>query len=195
MLHSQLPPSSQNTKARNAVKEPWSRFRRVEEHVLGSHPLFRSSCPGFATRRSPPAGLTLQCLEFLINHGIKRVINLEQDSRSYSPQQLDSLVKAGIDYRHLPVEDMHAPDEALLRAAYEFYAAGPEGESTLVHCTAGYGRTGTFVTAIQLFVTQGRYPESEDVNDVETESQKEILKKIRRQCLEKFSAESREDED
>ena len=103
------------------------------------------------------------------------------------PAEPKGLKAAGITYLHLPVEDFHPrPTVEQLTKAFEFYKSAPDGVTTLVHCGAGYGRSGTCVSAIQLFVTSGKAPEEgawKAENFVEKEEQVAVLREIRDLCL------------
>lgn len=60
----------------------------------------------------------------------------------------------GIDHLHLPVPDMSCPHQEVLVRAVAFLRKSVEaGNAALVHCGAGYGRTGTVIACY--LVTEG----------------------------------------
>ncbi|PPQ76781.1 hypothetical protein CVT26_001953 [Gymnopilus dilepis] len=164
----------------------WTGFcgtREVPYGNLADYLQFSSSSPNYLgidfTQK-----LTKESLDFLIETGINRIISLNQFP--YTEEEQASLEAAGITYLHLPVEDFHPPTVEQLSKAFEFYKAPPDGATTLVHCGAGYGRSGTCVSAIQLFVTSGKAPEEgawKAENFVEKEEQVAVLREIRDLCL------------
>lgn len=160
----------------------WKNFREVTKNVLPNHRLFRASSPNYIGMDLTQK-LTKESLDFLVEKGINRVISLNQFP--YTDVELASLEAAGIKYLHLPVKDFQPPTIEQLSKAFEFYRAEPDGASTLVHCGAGYGRSGTCVSAIQLFCTSGKFPEERGwmyENSVEKEAQMEVLREVREQC-------------
>ncbi len=89
-------------------------------------------------------------LAFLVDQGIDLLVSL-----TVEPTDPDTVAAYGIDLLHIPVEDMTAPTQDQL----DDYVAEARpriagGEQVGVHCTAGLGRTGTFL-AVYL-VTEGR---------------------------------------
>ena len=93
-----------------------------------------------------------QDLSFLQGQGVDLVV-------SANHQAIDPAVAAGygIDHVHLPVEDFQAPTldqmNRFVDLAHERIA---NGERVAVHCTAGMGRTGTFLAV--WFVADGMGP-------------------------------------
>lgn len=69
-----------------------------------------------------------------------------------------AVADAGIDHHALDTPDMDVPDARALSAAIDrVQEALACGKKILVHCGAGYGRTGTFLAC--LLVTRGAAPE------------------------------------
>ncbi len=117
-----------------------------------------SSMPGFswvvdqrlAAMPQPGAERPLdEDLAFLQSQGIELLVSLTEE-----PTDPAALTRRGIDRLHLPVRDFTAPSLEQLRR----FVAVVEGSSAAdravgVHCTAGLGRSGTFVAAY--FVSRG----------------------------------------
>ncbi|MBS2036820.1 dual specificity protein phosphatase family protein [bacterium] len=83
---------------------------------------------------------------------LKALINLRPEDRR--SQELSK--QLGLDYLHVPVQDMSVPSPAQVQD-YLAYCASLTGPA-LVHCFAGQGRTGLFVAAYRIF--RGHDPES-----------------------------------
>ncbi|KDR84168.1 hypothetical protein GALMADRAFT_236857 [Galerina marginata CBS 339.88] len=156
----------------------WQRFHQVTAHIPPTHRLYRASAPNYLFNDITQQ-LTESASAFLVSHHITRIISLTQPK--YTDSELEALDKAGIQYLHLPVKDFTAPTLDQLASAAEFFW-GAEGTGTLVHCGYGHGRTGTCVTALQLFVTRGESPPEEEwrgVNRVEKDVQVDVLREYR----------------
>ncbi|KAF8891606.1 protein-tyrosine phosphatase-like protein [Gymnopilus junonius] len=149
----------------------WKNFREVTQNILPNHRLFRASSPNYLGMDLTQE-LRRESVDFLLQNGINRIISLNQ--YPYSEEELASLESAGITYLHIPVKDFHPPTIEQLSKAFEFYRADPDGATTLVHCGAGYGRSGTC-----------NFPEEaawRSENRVENAAQINILKEIRENC-------------
>jgi atypical dual specificity phosphatase len=90
-----------------------------------------------------------QDLAFLRAQGIDALVSLPEQ-----PLDPAALSQHGIESLHIPVADFHAPTQAQLdqyvNAVQSWTSAG---RRVGTHCTAGLGRTGTFLAA--LFVARG----------------------------------------
>ena len=80
-------------------------------------------------------------LQFLHEMGVQAMITLCAE-----PCKADLLQKYNIRLKHLPVEDFEAPDFELIEKAVTFIERRlAHNEPVLVHCRAGFGRTGTIL--------------------------------------------------
>ncbi|MCC7271790.1 MAG: dual specificity protein phosphatase family protein [Alphaproteobacteria bacterium] len=72
------------------------------------------------------------------------------------------MVAAGLEWHHLPIFDLRAPDDAFERVwesvAPTLLERLERGERILIHCRGGFGRTGT--VAARLLVARGLDPEA-----------------------------------
>ena len=160
----------------------WRNWEEVTEYLQPQlqtgRRLFRSSSPNYAGSDSTQ-NLNQAAVDILVQRGIHRVISFNKIP--YTQEELARLKQAGITYRHFPVKDFTAATIEQLREAAEFYAMGPP-TSVLMHCGFGHGRTGTGVTAIQLFTTSGQNPPEDEwksKNHVERDEQVAVLKQFR----------------
>lgn len=157
----------------------WNNFVQVTQHVLKKRRLFRASAPHYDGADSTQR-LTQESVDFLTSHQINRIISFNE--YKYTEAELKLLDGSpGIAYLHLPIIDFGAPTLEQLLRAIEFYKKEPLA-STIVHCGFGWGRTGTGITALQLFQSFGAAPPESDwesVNHVEKPGQMKILRDMR----------------
>ncbi|KAH9935269.1 MAC/Perforin domain-containing protein [Amylocystis lapponica] len=148
--------------------DAFSNFREVKDFLPSGKHLYRSSAPHY------PGDDEIQHvddsdLKFLQSKGITGIISFNSKPYDSASQALMKTYK--IDYLHRPVGDFKPPTQADFAAANTFFLART---TTMLHCGAGYGRTGTGVTALQLYATRGKNPPQGDwktVNDVEEDCQ------------------------
>ncbi|KIY66178.1 phosphatases II [Cylindrobasidium torrendii FP15055 ss-10] len=161
----------------------FKRFVEVLQHVSGGRRLFRSSAPGYDdVNEDAPQNLTADDIEVLTSRGITRIVSLNE--QGYTPAALERLKNAGIAYLHLPVVDFTAPSMDQIKRAVTFWSKAPK-TNMLVHCGYGHGRTGTMITALQLWMTNGHLglDSTMTANYVEREVQREVLRRYQAELM------------
>ena len=156
-----------------AAKHGWKEWEKVTKYLLPGHSLFRSSCPGYKSD-DKSQNLTQDAVNWLTKNNVNSIISFNEFS--YKHAELDLLTKAKITYRHYKTVDFNSPSLDFLKAAVKFHADF-KGAVTLVHCGYGHGRTGTGISAIQLYAENGQRPtETEWIKDnhVETNAKNEV---------------------
>ncbi|RPA94550.1 hypothetical protein L873DRAFT_1792825 [Choiromyces venosus 120613-1] len=119
--------------------------------------LARSSAPYYDSEDSDQS-MNETSIEFLTKHGINRIISLNEIP--LSARERRKLKAAEISYIHIRVPDFAAPTESQfdqIRAAYA------RGGVALIYCGYGDGRTGTAISALQIF--EGRKLSHKDYRD------------------------------
>jgi protein tyrosine phosphatase domain-containing protein 1 len=98
---------------------------------------------------------------------------LESSGFSYDP---DDFIKEGIDVIHSGWKDMGVPDSAsfILRIVKEIYEVVSKKQRVLVHCHAGYGRTGIVIACFLIYYYE-----------YTAEKAVELLRSTRKKCIEK----------
>lgn len=124
----------------------FERFDRVTANIKNQETLWRSSSP-YYSGSDGSHHITKNTIAFLHDKKIKHIISFNNEATR------DDIVKAlggaNIVYTPLKVKDFTSPDEVQLKAAFQAFKQHTDG--TLIWCGAGYGRTGTGITAIQIF--------------------------------------------
>ncbi|KAF4585867.1 protein-tyrosine phosphatase [Ophiocordyceps camponoti-floridani] len=155
----------------------FSRFTWVTEHLLETDKLARSSAPHYSCDDSSQR-LNDESIRFLQGKGIGHVISL--NSLADDKTIVDKLVENNIKYTAIPVPDLASLSMGEMMKAISFFISEPQ-RPTLIWCGYGHGRTGTLVTAIQMFrLRQMEKPLQLDHDDymknhVETQSQRSLL--------------------
>ncbi|RPA94558.1 hypothetical protein L873DRAFT_1814066 [Choiromyces venosus 120613-1] len=119
--------------------------------------LARSSAPYYDSEDSDQ-GMNETSINFLMAHGINRIISLNEIPLSSREKQ--KLKAEGISYTHVKVPDFAAPTQLQFDQIRDAYA---KGGVTLIYCGYGDGRTGTAISALQIF--QGRKLSHQDYRD------------------------------
>ncbi|KAF9643782.1 hypothetical protein BDM02DRAFT_3122951 [Thelephora ganbajun] len=146
------------SEGKEAEKHGWKEWEKVEKYLLPGHLLFRSSSPGYrGSDRSQR--LTKDAVEWLTKKQVNSIISFNQ--YQYTQEELGLLAEAKITYRNWSTVDLHSPSIDNLKAAVEFHANFKDAV-TLVHCGFGHGRTGTGISAIQLYAENGERPTEQE---------------------------------
>ncbi|ODA84167.1 hypothetical protein RJ55_02685 [Drechmeria coniospora] len=141
--------------------------------------LFASSSPNYEGRDSTQR-ITAETIEFLRENDITNVISLNEEADS--DHIILALAAANIDYTPLPVTDYQSPTLHDLERGWASFLHRRNG--ALIWCGYGHGRTGTMVTALQMYSQQQRSEfrpwTSDDYrsNFVESESQIHTLNQL-----------------
>lgn len=157
------------------------RFNWVTTHMPSGDRLARSSSPNYIIRDSDQ-NLTDASIKFLQEQGIEHVIGLNSKANDETIKK--KLKDGNIEYTPLPVQDFTAPTLEQLaegNAAYRKHRGG-----TLVWCGYGHGRTGTMITALQIYAEKDKGEDRNDItyadyrtNHVESAEQFEVLDELK----------------
>ncbi|KYK59042.1 hypothetical protein DCS_00169 [Drechmeria coniospora] len=154
-------------------------LRRVRKYMAHTDRLFASSSPNYDGRDSSQR-ITAGTIEFLRVNGITNVISLNGEANS--DHIIRALAAANIAYTPLPVKDFLSPTLHDLARGWASFLRRRNG--TIIWCGYGHGRTGTMVTALQMYSQQQRSefrPWTRDdylSNFVESESQTHTLDRL-----------------
>jgi protein tyrosine phosphatase len=155
-------------------------FRRFEWVVNGpgERPLARASAPNYddGIGLDNTQSMDDAAVQFLVAHGITNVISM--NGIELSDEEKKRLSAHSISYTHLPVVDFQAPTLSQLEQAQHSYTSH---SSTLVYCGYGHGRTGTVISALQLYWGQDRTHGDYRTNHAETEGQMDVLDQLRKE--------------
>ena len=155
-------------------------FRRFEWVITENGWLARSSAPNYDDNASSDPDATQNmddaAVQFLVDYGITHVISMNGYELSATEQR--RLSDRNIAYTHLPVTDFHAPTLNQLDQAQQAYTSHISGR-TLVYCGYGHGRTGTVITALQLYMGRPRTHADYYANHVEDPSQVAVLDELK----------------
>jgi protein-tyrosine phosphatase len=159
--------------AKDAGFENWE---WVTAHIHSDDKLARSSAPHYNGQDSDQE-LTDDSIEYLKEKKIEHVINL--NSKAGDATITEKLKDNNIAYTPLPVEDYQPPTLKDLETGNKEYRKHRAG--TLVWCGAGYGRTGTMISALQIYAEKDKSLPKKLTHDgykknhVETNKQMEVL--------------------
>ena len=143
----------------------WKRFKWV---IPGQ--LARSSSPNYMSTDADQR-MTPEAVSFLHANGITNIISLNKYPLSKKEQDLLSPL---ITYTHIPVPDFTAPTLDQLQLANSRFIG-----TTLVYCGYGHGRTGTIISALQLYSGHALTLNDYRANHVETNTQMDVLNQLK----------------
>ncbi len=120
--------------------------------------------------------------DWLWRQGIRAIVSLTERSLQQEKsvqRKLERFV-----YRHIAVRDETAPTRRQIDAFLEFLNEEYEcGETVLVHCAGGYGRTGTMLACY--LVSQGRSAD-EAIREVRTRRPGSIAAQVQVECVREY---------
>ena len=118
-------------------------------------------------------------ITFLKQYNVNGIISFNQCPYDDASKKL--LQDNNIGLLHCPVVDFKAQTMDDFENVNKFFK---DRKTTLMHCGYGHGRTGTGVTALQLYHTKGNNPTTEEVrygvNHIEEQVQKDALEDLRK---------------
>ncbi|OAA42462.1 protein-tyrosine phosphatase [Beauveria brongniartii RCEF 3172] len=162
----------------NAAEGGLQRFEFVKELMGSENELARSSAPYYAGQDSDQK-ITPETIAALKKHGITHIISANSEANNEEVRK--ALAEAGISYTPLPVEDFKAATQDDFQRAWEAFVSNRGTGATLVWCGYGHGRTGTIISALQMFSEHERgqlhtWSRSDyDRNHVERDGQRSAL--------------------
>ncbi|KAI5923101.1 hypothetical protein F4810DRAFT_720507 [Camillea tinctor] len=168
---------------------PYMKVASASDQAIGLHlykPLpfqnFRWVIPGRLARSSAAhfssddldEDMDQEAVDYLKKYGITSIISL--NSPSLPSQATDRLQSNGISYDHISVTEFYAPTLDQLEQLNKLYQSQTV---TLISAGFGYGRTGTAISALQLY--DGRTLSDGDfrTNNVDSPDQIRVLKNLR----------------
>ncbi|PHH61787.1 hypothetical protein CDD81_7951 [Ophiocordyceps australis] len=168
--------------ASRAAQAGLHRFEYITEHFNPGDKLARSSAPNYddTVQKDETQEVRPETIGFLQEQGITQIISLNEqaeDARVREP-----IEKASIKYLPMPAKDFTPPGREQMRQAWDTFSQNRA--STLVCCGYGHGRTGTLVSALQIYaeseksapqrLTRADY----DKNHVERDEQRQVLEDL-----------------
>ncbi len=109
----------------------------------------RDKLAGMADPRSVPGMSLNDVFDRLVEMNVRVIVSLTEH-----PLPEDIAELSGIDCVHMPIADMHAPTQDMLRIFLEIVRqTNAADRGVAVHCRAGLGRTGTMLAAY--LISQG----------------------------------------
>lgn len=167
-----------------AIKGGLERFEFVKDHISPGDVLARSSSPYYKSKDSDQK-ITPETVEAFKALGITHVISSNHEANN--PVIKQALADAGIAYTPLPVEDFKPATQEDFKKGWEAFVKHRGTGGTLVWCGYGWGRTGTMVSALQMYASHergklGTWTNSDYTrNHVETDDQKKVLNALQEQ--------------
>ncbi|KAH8708302.1 hypothetical protein HC256_010445 [Beauveria bassiana] len=164
---------------RGLEKSGLKRFEIVKNFIAPGDLLARSGAP-FYDGSDASQKITNETILFFKEAGIQHVISL--NSHADAEHMKTALADAGIAYTPRPVVDFQVPTPEDFQKGWEGFVAHRNG--TLVWCGFGWGRTGTMVSALQIYAQHERgetlaFTNSDFANNhVETDEQMTALNEL-----------------
>ncbi|KAM4062120.1 protein-tyrosine phosphatase [Hirsutella rhossiliensis] len=159
----------------------FSKFEWVDGFLESGDRLARSSAPYYKGADGDQR-LTPETIAFLKQQNIGHIISLNSEANNQAIKDL--LRRNNIAYTPLPVKDFSTPTLEDMKTGYAAFREHRAG--TLVWCGYGHGRTGTMVTALQVYSEHEKpsprklLPGDYTKNHVETPNQIRLLDKLQR---------------
>lgn len=154
----------------------------LHQHATAVFQRFRWVFPGRLARSSAPhyvnndsdQNMDSEAVDFLVSQGVTNIISF--NGHRLSEEEIHHLHHRKISYHHIALPDYTAPTLDQLELLHFYFT---NGGVALIYCGFGHGRTGTAISALQLYDNPDIDDSNFRDNHVETPEQMKVLNDLK----------------